>query len=90
MDINKNEALDDAVANAECELVEALKKYKEAFAQSANGNKGIPTIDQIEKIWSELDANTRKIFVNMLSDSINSTNESEMISSKKENTGKRG
>ena len=44
------------------------------------------TIEQIENMWSKLDVETRNIFVNMISGSISSINESEIISSKKENT----
>ncbi|MCR4655750.1 MAG: hypothetical protein K5770_05910 [Lachnospiraceae bacterium] len=86
MDINKNDAFNDAIANAEYELIEAVKKYSKAFAQSSVQNGGVPTINQIEKMWSKLDTETRNIFVNMISGSISSINESEIISSKKENT----
>ena len=86
MDINKNDAFNDAIANAEYELIEAVKKYSKAFAQSSVQNGGVPTINQIEKMWSKLDTETRNIFVNMTSGSISSINESEIISSKKENT----
>ena len=86
MDNNKNEMLDDVIANAEYELVEAVKKYGAAFAQSSSENGGVPTINQIERMWSDLDSETRNIFVKMISGSINSINERELISSKKANT----
>lgn len=86
MDIKNNEAFNDTIANAEHDLVEALKNYSKAFAKSATENNGIPSINQIENMWSKLDSETRNIFVNMISGSINSVNESEIISSKKVNT----
>ena len=86
MDIEKNEAFNETIADAEYELIEAVRKYSKAFAQSSKENGGIPTIDQIENIWSKLDSETRDIFVNMISGSISSVNESKIISSKKANT----
>ena len=86
MDMNNNEAFNDAIANAEYELIEAVRNYSKAFIASSSENNGVPTINQIEKIWSKLDSETRNIFVNMISGSISSINESELISSKKANT----
>lgn len=86
MDTNTNESFNDTIANAEYELIEAVRNYSRAFAKSASENGGVPTINQIEDMWSKLDSETRNIFVNMISGSINSINESELISSKKANT----
>ena len=86
MDFNNNEAFNNAIADAEYELIEAVRNYSKAFVQSSNENSGVPTIDQIEKMWSKLDSETRNIFVNMISGSISSIDESGMISSKKANT----
>ena len=86
MNINENEAYNDTIANAEYELIEAVRNYSKAFAQSSSENNGIPAINQIEKMWSKLDSETRNIFANMISGSISSINESELISSKKANT----
>ena len=86
MDININETFNNTIANAEYELIEAIKNYSKAFVQSSSENSGIPTINQIESMWSKLDLETRNIFVNMISGSINSINESGLISSKKANT----
>lgn len=86
MDININETFNNTIANAEYELIEAIKNYSKAFVQSSSENGGVPTINQIESMWSKLDSETRNIFVNMISGSINSINESELISSKKANT----
>lgn len=86
MDITRNEVFEETISTAEYELIEAIRNYSKAFIQSANENGGVPTINQIEKMWSKLDTETRNIFVNMISGSISSINESELISSKKANT----
>ncbi len=86
MDITSNEVFEETISTAEYELIEAIRNYSKAFIQSANENGGVPTINQIEKMWSKLDTETRNIFVNMISGSISSINESELISSKKANT----
>ncbi|MBR1742407.1 MAG: hypothetical protein IJ733_11200 [Lachnospiraceae bacterium] len=86
MDTTNNEKLDNAISTAEYELVEAIRNYSKAFAQASTENGGVPTINQVETMWSKLDTETRSIFVNMISGSINSVNESELISSKKANT----
>lgn len=65
---------------------EAIKNYSRTFTQAVTESGGIPTINQIEAMWSKLDTETRNIFVKMVSGSINSLDESELISSKKENT----
>lgn len=83
MDMNNNDKFNDAIANAEYELIEAIRSYSKAFVQSATENNGVPTINQIENIWSQLDAETRKIFSDMISGSISSIDESDLISSKK-------
>ena len=86
MDITNNEVFEETISTAEYELIEAIRNYSKAFIQPANENGGVPTINQIEKMWSKLDTETRNIFVNMISGSISSINESELISSKKANT----
>ena len=86
MDITSNEAFEETISTTEYELIEAIRNYSKAFIQSANENGGVPTINQIEKMWSKLDTETRNIFVNMISGSISSINESDLISSKKANT----
>ena len=86
MDIESNDKFSDTIANAEDELLEAIRNYSKAFKESASKNGGVPTINQIEDMWSKLDSETKNIFVNMISGSISSVNESGLISSKKANT----
>ena len=86
MDLSNKESFNDVIANAEHDLIEAVRNYSKAFTESLSENNGVPTINQIEKMWSQLDSDTRNIFVNMISGSISSINESDLIASKKENT----
>lgn len=86
MDNTSSKSFDEVIANAEYELVEALKNYSKAFIESSSESNGVPTINQIENMWLKLNDDTRKIFVELISGSISSVNESELISSKKENT----
>ena len=81
-----NEAFNEAIALAEDELIEAIRNYSKAFAEASSKNNGVPTISQIEDIWCKLDSETRNIFVKMISSSISASEESTLISSKKENT----
>lgn len=89
MDINTNEAYNNTIATAEYELIEAVRNYSKAFLQTSSQSGGVPTIDQIEDIWAKLDAEARAIFLKMVSGSINSIEESELISSKKENISRK-
>ena len=86
MDYDKNEAYDKIITEAENELIEAVRNYSKAFVRASAENNGVPTINQIEDIWRKLDLETRDIFVKMISGSISTSENSSMISSKKENT----
>ncbi|MBP3899927.1 MAG: hypothetical protein J6D53_00485 [Blautia sp.] len=81
-----NEAFNEAIALAEDELIEAVRNYSKAFVEASSNNNGVPTINQIEDIWCKLDSETRNIFVKLISGSISASEESALISSKKENT----
>jgi len=81
-----NEAFNEAIALAEDELIEAVRNYSKAFEEASSNNNGVPTINQIEDIWCKLDSETRNIFMKLISGSISASEESALISSKKENT----
>lgn len=81
-----NEAFNEAIALAEDELIEAVRNYSKAFVEASSNNNEVPTINQIEDIWCKLDSETRNIFVKLISGSISASEESALISSKKENT----
>ncbi len=68
------------------ELEDAVDEYLDSFHASCNGGKALPSIDQIEDIVSELKSKTRDIYLKMVSESISSFDESELIESKKAST----
>ena len=76
----------DVMAEAEAELVTALKNYSNVFIRYCSENNGIPSMNQIEDIWKILDDETRNVFIKMISGSISSVDESIQISLKKANT----
>ena len=55
-----------------------------------DGIDDIPTIDDIEDLLGNLRSKTRDIYLKAVSDTVNNFDESELIDSKKENTGKEG
>ena len=67
------------------QIEEAVDEYLSSYNDKSKGNKQVPTIDELEDMISELKSKTRDICLKMIRDSLNSTDESEMISSKKEN-----
>lgn len=68
------------------QIEEAVDRYLISYNDKSKGNKQVPTIDEIEDMISELKSKTRDIYLKMISDSLNNTDESEMITSKKENS----
>ena len=72
------------------QLEEAVDEYFASFKAKSNNQNSLPTIDDIEDLLGDLRSKTRDIYLKAVSDSLNSFNESELIASKKENTGKEG
>jgi hypothetical protein len=68
------------------QIEESVKEYFISYNDKSKGSKQVPTIDEIEDMVSELKYKTRDIYLKMLGESLNNTDESELISSKKENT----
>jgi len=68
------------------QIEEAVDGYFISYNDKSKGNKQVPTIDEIEDMISELKNKTRDIYLKMIGDSLNNTDESEMITSKKENS----
>lgn len=42
-----------AIIEAEDELIEAVQNYSKAFLEASSKNDGVPTMNQIENIWSK-------------------------------------
>ena len=71
-------------------IEDAVDDYLDAYRAKSKGGKGIPTINEIEDFLIDLNSKTRDIYLETVSEMISRCNETEMIDSKKENSGKRG
>ena len=78
--------LDQIAEDALQDLREAINNYVRAFSEKTGDSKKFMKIDELENMMTELDAKTRKIYLDMVSDSLNAVNEKEITASKKENS----
>ena len=69
-------------------IEDAVDDYIVSFRLKSSGGSELPSINEIEDILFELKDKTRDIYLDMISDSITKFDESKMIDSKKENSGK--
>lgn len=72
------------------DLRDSVNKFLDQFDEKTNSTSDFLTMDKLEDLFRELDGETRKIYLNMVSDSISSIDEKELIQLKKENSPKRG
>ena len=83
--MNSNDEKFDAIlADIEDRMLDALHEFDSSFRQSVV-DSGAPTIDQIENYWERLDLESRKIWLDGISDYLSAINEKELIARKKEN-----
>lgn len=82
--------IDQIVEEAAQDLKEAIKNYAAAFKEKTSNASNFLDISDLENLMQELDGETRRIYLNMLSDSLSNVDEKELISLKKESTGNRG
>ena len=85
--INREQELKSAIMD---ELEDAVDEYLESFSLKSNDGKTLPSINELEDIVADLRTKTRDIYLKMVSESITSFDESELIDSKKDSTGKEG
>jgi hypothetical protein len=88
----KDEAktLDQIAAEVKQDLNDKVDLWMKSFSEKTGDLAKFPTIDQIEESLITLDAETQKIFLNMLSDCLSNVDEKDLIASKKANFPKRG
>ena len=67
-------------------LEEEVDSYFSKFNSKCEGGERFPSIEEIEDIVSDLRSKTRDIYLDLISESINSFNEAPIIESKKEST----
>ena len=67
------------------EVTRLINDFKEAFAAKTKDPNDFLTIDELEKRWSELRNNTDVLYSDMILKLMNSVNERDIVSKKKEN-----
>ena len=82
--------LEQIAAEVKQDLNDKVDLWMRSFSEKTGDLAKFPTIDQIEDSLTTLDAETRKIFLNMLSDCLSSIDEKDLIASKKANSPKGG
>ncbi len=74
----------EEIANAvKQDMNERIDQWIRKFAEETGDLSNFPSISQLESDIIHLDNETRKIFLDMLSDCLSNIDEKEMISSKK-------
>ena len=74
----------EEIANAvKQDMNEKIDQWIRKFAKEAGDLGNFPSISQLETEITNLDNETRKIFLDMVSDCLSNIDEKEMISSKK-------
>ncbi len=76
--------------NAVQDIRDSVNKFLDQFDKKTANTSDFLTMDTLEDLLKELDSETRKTYLNMISDAISSIDEKELIKSKKENSPKRG
>ncbi|MBO5485647.1 MAG: hypothetical protein J5988_01770 [Eubacterium sp.] len=74
----------EEIANAvKQDMNERIDQWIRKFAEETGDLSNFPSISQLESDIIHLDNETRKIFLDMISDCLSNIDEKEMISSKK-------
>ena len=89
---NQKQIKDESELKSEImdQLEEAVDEYFASFKAKSNNDNALPTIDDIQVLLGDLKSKTRDIYLKMVSDSLDSFDDSDLIASKKELTGKEG
>ena len=75
--------LEEIASAVKQDMNERIDKWIQDFAKETKDLSDFPSISQLEIDIVNLDNETRKIFLNMLSDCLSNIDEKEIISSKK-------
>lgn len=75
--------LEEIASIVKQDMNERIDKWIQDFAKETEDLSSFPSISQLETDIVNLDNETRKIFLNMLSDCLSNIDEKEIISSKK-------
>ena len=78
---SKKEIASDVIQD----IRESVNEFLDEFATNTKDTNNFLTIDQLETMFSKLDSKTRKIYLDMVSDSLSNINEKDIIKLKKDN-----
>jgi Ca2+-binding EF-hand superfamily protein len=67
------------------EAARLIREFKENFAAKTSNSDGFMTINELEKLWSELRKGTDVLYSDMIHQLMGTIDERDMISKKKEN-----
>ena len=81
---NDLKTLEDIASAVKQDMNEKIDQWIREFARETGDLSNFPSISQLESGLINLDNETRKIFLNMLSDCLSNIDEKEMIASKKD------
>ncbi len=68
----------------------SVNSFLDSFDKKTRDTGDFLTMDELEELFKKLDSETRKEYLNMVSDSLSNINEKELIKSKKVSSPKRG
>ena len=80
---NDTKTLEEIATAVKQDMNEKIDQWIRGFAKETGDLSNFPSISQLEADLVNLDNETRKLFLNMLSDCLSNIDEKEMISSKK-------
>jgi hypothetical protein len=81
----------DDIAEAKiAELTRMIHEFKEKLNIGTNDSEHFMTLNEMERLWSELRGGSDKIYSAMFSSFLNNIDEAELIRKKKLNTGEEG
>ena len=78
-----SKTLEEIAAAVKQDVNEIIDQWIQKFAEETGDLSNFPSISQLETEMVNLDNETRKIFLDMISDCLSNIDEKEMISSKK-------
>lgn len=81
-----SKTLDEIATAVKQDMNEKIDQWIRSFAEETGDLSNFPSISQLETDIINLDNETRKIFLNMLSDCLSNIDEKEIISSKKDHS----
>lgn len=72
------------------ELERIIKEFKEKFESGTSNPDSFMTLNEIEKLWSDLNSQTGILYSDMIQQLMGMVDERDIIRKKKENTSTKG